>query len=372
MIRWFALLLALTVTQPACAGRNTAAGWEDWQAFRAAFVTDDGRVVDWSQNGRTVSEGQAYGLFFALVANDRTSFQRMLDWTDRHLADGDVSRRLPAWLWGQADDGTRKVLDPNPATDADLWIVYSLLEAARLWRVPAYETKARALLKLVREQSVVRYDNGVTLLKPAPTGFRFDDRVRLNASYLMPAQLLRLQTLEPAGPWGAILAQYPAMLAELSPTGRIPDWSQFREGRHELDTETGGVGSYDSIRVYLWAGMGPSSNPAAREVLANTKAFASMIEEAGRVPEKWAARSSWIEGEAPIGFHAALLPYYAALGDKAALQATRQRVLAAREQQLYGNPARYYDQVLVLFGKGYDDGWYRFDPAGRLVPRWKH
>lgn len=376
MIKWVLLLVTLLATQPACAARSASnsAGWEDWHAFRSAFVSDEGRVVDWTHGGRTVSEAQAYGLFFALVANDRASFDRLLLWTERHLADGDLSRKLPAWLWGLADDGTRKVLDTNPATDADLWLAYALIEAARLWRQPAYEAKGRALLRLVREQSVLRLDNGATLLRPAPNGFQFADRLRLNPSYLMPAQLLRFQNLDPGGPWGAMLTQYPAMIAELTPTGRVPDWSQYHltDRRHELDAETGGLGSYDAIRVYLWAGMGPSSNPAARKLLALVKAYADLVAEAGRVPEKWTARSSWIEGNAPIGFDAALLPFYAALKDQQALQRTRERVRAAREQNLYGNPARYYDQVLVLFGKGYDDGWFRFDPAGRLVPQWKH
>lgn len=381
MRSWLRLLVlgGVFVMQSACATQavansgssSSSGGWEDWQAFNTAFVSDDGRVIDWSEGGRTVSEAQAYGLFFALVANDRASFQRLLQWTEDNLSQGDLTRHLPAWLWGLAEDGTHKVLDANPASDADLWIAYALIEAARLWREPAYDSKGRALLKLVREKEVAELDNA-TLLLPGPDGFRFPDRIRLNPSYLMPAQLVRFDHLEPTGPWGAILTQYPRMLAQLSPTGRIPDWSQYREGRHELDTDTSGVGSYDAVRVYLWAGMGPSSEKLARRGLTQLKAFASLAQEAGRVPEKWSARSSWIEGNGPIGFSAAMLPYYAALGEKELLNAARKQLADARHQNLYGKPARYYDQVLVLFGKGYDDGWFRFDPAGRLVPRWKN
>lgn len=375
MRKWLLLLIGLTLAPVACADRSgaqaKAADWEDWRAFSTAFVSEDGRVIDWTHDSRTVSEGQAYAMFFALVANDPASFERLLRWTERHLARGNLANNLPSWLWGKAEDGEQKVLDPNPATDADLWIAYNLFEAARLWRRPAYEAKARSLLKRVREQSVWQLADGATLLKPGPQGFDFGERQRLNPSYLAPFQMLRFAVLDPEGPWAAMLQQYPNALATLSPTARIPDWSQYREQRHELDTESGGVGSYDAIRVYLWAGFGPTSDPSIRELRGQLKGFATMVDEARRVPEKWSARSSWIEGEAPVGFHAALLPYFAALDDQALLQRSRERVRAAREQNLYGNPARYYDQVLVLFGKGYDDGWFRFDPDGRLVPRWR-
>ena len=35
-----------------------------------------------------------------------------------------------------------------------------------------------------------------------------------------------------------------------------------------------------------------------------------------------------------------------------------------------GQPGNYYDQVLILFGKGWLDGKYRFDAQGRLQPKW--
>src|ERR1700756_2163419 len=50
----------------------------DWPAYRIFvehFVQADGRVIDYtSPQLKTTSEGQSYGLFFALVANDRATF----------------------------------------------------------------------------------------------------------------------------------------------------------------------------------------------------------------------------------------------------------------------------------------------------------
>jgi endoglucanase len=43
-------------------------------------------------------------LFFALVANDRAQFERLLSWTQNNLANGDLRAQQPAWLWGSDVD----------------------------------------------------------------------------------------------------------------------------------------------------------------------------------------------------------------------------------------------------------------------------
>jgi endoglucanase len=79
--------------------------WLAWEAFAKVFVQADGRVIDRTAGDRSTSEAQAYGLFFALVANDRPRFERILGWTANNLAQGDLSTHLPAWLWGSTDGG---------------------------------------------------------------------------------------------------------------------------------------------------------------------------------------------------------------------------------------------------------------------------
>ena len=46
----------------------------------------EGRVVDYSDAKLiTTSEGQSYGMFFALVANDRESFDKIFAWSEKNL-----------------------------------------------------------------------------------------------------------------------------------------------------------------------------------------------------------------------------------------------------------------------------------------------
>ena len=108
-----------------------AGAWELWDQFKATNLTPEGRVVDYSEAKLiTTSEGQSYGMFFALVANDKKAFDEMFAWTEKNLGENQ-----PAWLWGIPDgkpNGTGKILDTNNATDSDMWIAYCLIEAARI------------------------------------------------------------------------------------------------------------------------------------------------------------------------------------------------------------------------------------------------
>ncbi|EPN64545.1 endo-1,4-D-glucanase, partial [Pseudomonas syringae pv. actinidiae ICMP 19079] len=85
------------------------------------------------------------------------------------------------------------------ASDADLWIIYALLEAARIWQHPAYRNDALALLNTVEARLVVNLPGLGKMLLPGPEGFvQPDHSWRLNASYLPVPLLRRLSREEPA------------------------------------------------------------------------------------------------------------------------------------------------------------------------------
>ena len=106
------------------------------ERLSARFIDAQGRVFDPQGDQHTTSEGQAYAMFFALADNDRATFDRVLAWTQANLANNDLSTHLPAWLWGKDKDGQWKALDPNSASDADVWMAYTLIEAGRLVEQP--------------------------------------------------------------------------------------------------------------------------------------------------------------------------------------------------------------------------------------------
>jgi endoglucanase len=76
---------------------------------------------------------------------------------------------------------------------------------------------------------------------------------------------------------------------------------------------------------------------------------------------------------AGVGFSAALLPFLKVVGDNKALTLQLSRLDIARSPQsaLYGEPPRYYDQNLALFGSGWIQNLFRFTPEGQLEVRWR-
>lgn len=355
--------------------------WPHWEAFHDHFVQADGRVVDRTAQDRSTSEGQVYALFFAVVANQPERFAKLLSWTANNLADGDLRKNLPAWLWGRKPDGGWGILDQNPASDANVWLAYALLEAGRLWQVAQYDDLGRAVLANVVADEVVDLPGVGKMLIPAREGFTPEPGFwRLNPSYIPPYQFERLAQLDPSGPWREILRNSAVMLAELTPHGLAPDWAAFKQGHGFVaDEQTEAIGSYDAIRVYLWAGMGcrldgePDDTLDLRDWLLPIGGMAEQLYGNQAPPERIDTQTGVPRREhEPPGFSAAMLPYLAARSDAKLLKQQKNRLNNTLQGGLYGETPAYYDQVLALFGKGRISGRFRFGSKGELLPRWGH
>lgn len=366
--RFFTLLL-ICISISWQANASVCANWPLWQDFTSRFISADGRVVDHSTAVKqSTSEGQSYALFFALVANDRRRFEQLLSWTNNNLADGDLSAKLPAWQWGQRHDGSWGILDDNAAADSDVWLAYVLTEAGRLWREPRYSATGKLLAaRILREETADLPGLGRALL-PGPKGFHPEPTLwRLNPSYV-PLQLItRLSTIDPA--WKTISATSLRLLLDTAPKGYAPDWVAWQTGRGwQTDPKGGNKGSYDAIRVYLWAGMLPSGAIGQKELLARLVPMAQRTAELGYPPRETDTIRGTTHGTGSTGFSAAILPLLASRRDTLTLDAQLTRLIA---QPLDARPEAYYDHVLTLFGTGWHDGRFRFMPDGRLVAHWE-
>jgi endo-1,4-beta-D-glucanase Y len=362
--------IAQTTVAPGACG-----DWSAYRTFVERFVQADGRVIDYSTPAQqTTSEGQSYAMFFALVANDRATFDRLLNWTRTNLAGNQFDAqnvRLPSWQWGKNPDGSYGVLDPNSASDSDLWIAYDLLQAGRLWREAGYTLLGQALVAQIARQEMTQLPGVGPMLLPGPQGFKNDNVTRLNPSYL-PLPVLRALAREvPNGPWSKLADSAYRFIRTTSPQGFAPDWAAWQNGQFVVDPKNGDTGSYDAIRVYLWAGLASPADPLARPWLAALGGMRAKIEQTGIPPEKVSSTTGTASGEGPLSYWGALAPYFKALGDEHGLGLARTH-LAALDANVPSRDPVYYDRVLGLFGTGFIDGRYRFDEAGRLVPSWRN
>lgn len=324
-----------------------------YQNFNDKYVSKDGRVIDLSDSRKiTTSEGQSYALFFALVNQDKTNFDKILTWTVNNLAQGNLDQHLPAWLWGE-DPNTHewKILDTNSASDADLWIAYTLLEAGRLWKNNQYKEQGLALLKQI-ETKEVRVVEGIgRLVMPGEVGFVGEKSWKINPSY-SPMQLMHYFS-QYSSVWSEIEPNTAKMLIQTANSGYSPDWATYTT-QWELDKKS----SYDAIRVYMWIGMLNHADVYKKELTATFQNFEKQIQQAGQPPRQFNFIDKTMDAEGSIGFSAAALPF---LSDPTLQQQQYQRIV-----EQYDENDSYYNNVLILFGLGWYAGLYHFDVNGNL------
>jgi endoglucanase len=224
---------------------------DEWRSFKSRFVSDDGRIVDNGNGGVSHSEGQGWGLLFAVAAEDQASFDLILGWTARVLRR--PSDSLHAWRY--LPDGTPPVPDLNNATDGDLFIACALIRAGRAWGRPDHLRAAAAIghdiLRLL-----VRRVGPLTVLLPGVQGFESKDTVVVNPSYYAFPMITEVANLVPSSQWDRLKADGRALI-ERGRFGRRalpPDWLQIRKLDIGLAPAPGWPPrfSYDAVRVPLW------------------------------------------------------------------------------------------------------------------------
>jgi endoglucanase len=189
--------------------------------------------------------------------------------------------------------------------------------------------------------------------------------------------------VDPAGPWRHIALDIPLMLEQSARHGFAMDWVNYIPGdgfypappmqTGNKDSEQSG-GSYDAIRVYLWAGMISSEGTLRAQVLSDLPTMSVYLANHDAPPEKVSDQGIPLAQDGPVGFSAAVLPYLRAFPDFGRLSA-QQTVRMSRMRDpvtgLYGKDLAYYDQNLALFSTGFLSDRFRFGSGGELNVEWK-
>jgi len=357
--------------------------WPLWTTFVNNFISDDGRVIDNNPTfNQTTSEGQSYGLFFALVNNNPLLFDKLWVWTKNNLMRGDENN-LPSWSWGQNKSGVFTVLDKNSASDADLWISYSLLEAGRIWKNDSYTLAGLRMLNRIEALEIVNIPSLGPMLLPGQFGFISENPKswEINPSYLPLFQLRYMDNINPKGDWNQIAINSLKLIKDSSPVGIVPEWVSYqydeftKAGFFYVIPSRGTISSYNSIRVYLWAGLTNKKDPLSSELLSLTKGMANIIERKGFPPEEVTVSNGEGDKNSPYGFTAALLPNLTALGSSSLanslyITAKDNQIKTTKPENKDTNPAFYYDYILSLFGLGHYENRYRFAADGKLELPW--
>jgi endoglucanase len=231
-----------------------------WQAYKARFITPEGRVIDTGNNLISHSEGQGYGMLLAVAANDRPVFDRLWSWTRANLMVRDD--QLLAWRW---EPGKRPaVADMNNASDGDILVAWALAEAGDFWNDMSYRTAGRRIaVELGRKLVMFKTKLGAILL-PAVSGFHADDRPDgpiVNLSYYVFPAFARLPLVAPEVDWAG-LTQTGLDLLDLTrgkPDALPPEWLSLKDWRAKPAEGFPAQFAYNAVRTPLymgWAGVG--------------------------------------------------------------------------------------------------------------------
>jgi endoglucanase len=259
--------LLLAGTSPAAPQTTMGSAAEDWNDFRRRFLAPEGRIVDTGNRNVSHTEGQGYAMLAAVRADDQGSFARMLNWTL-----GNLKRRgdeLCSWRF--QPDAQTPVTDPNNATDGDLFIAWSLIEAGRRWRNTDYRRRGVAIGRDILRLCTVRVGPALLLL-PGAYGFQARGKTVINPSYYIFPALLALQeeTNDPA--WERLTKDGLEVLrqARFGRWSLPPDWLEIRHEDMYLIPAPNWPArfSFDAIRVPLnlvWGGE--AQHPAVSSCL---------------------------------------------------------------------------------------------------------
>lgn len=249
-----ALTAAVGLATPGCSAHSPPpsppSGSGPGEAFLARYVTGDGRVLRHDQGDDIVSEGQAYGMLIAEIANRPDTARTIWAWTSAHL-------RRPDGLLSAHADGSGKVIDAQSATDADTLAAYALLR----YRGPDQD----ALHDAGRKLSTAVLDGESTTVSGAPVllaGPWAKGQQIVNPSYWMPAIFTALGQLTGDDRWRHAATVAVPLVAQLTDNGRVlpPDWAQLTGERLVAIPDPGGGSplqyGLDAARLPMWLGAG--------------------------------------------------------------------------------------------------------------------
>jgi len=335
-----------------------------WEAYKQRFIQDDGRVIDWEAEGRTVSEGQAYAMLRAVWMDDPETFEKTLTWAEANLQRWQGDRRadaLWAWKWGQKPDQTWGTLDENFASDADVDAIAALILASRRWNRPDYLELARTKLDDLWEQAVIDETDTAYLLPGPEDAFRPQpDLLILNPSYWFPSAFRLFAQVDPSHDWMQLVDDSYTVLenaATLSTVGLPSDWMVVNlrtEGVQPIPEQETLSSNYSFDAYRVWWRVALDAQWFGEE-----RAIAFLRQGLNHPKALWQAEQTIparidLAGQPLVSYEAtaqyAMLYAAFQVVDPAIATQLHAKLLATYQNGIWDNPDAYYVQNLAWFG----------------------
>jgi endoglucanase len=237
----------------------------DAVAFLRRYLAPDGRVIRLDQGGDTVSEGQGYAMLLAVATGQRAQFASAWRWDQQNLQQPDG---LFAYHWSGG-----KVVDADPATDADLDTAWALVLASTRFGDRTYLTDGLRVASAILAQETTTVAGRLELV--AGPWARGTPAVA-DPSYLAPEAIGALGNVSADPRWAELATNSTALLAAVttgspsagSPSTLPPNWVNIEpDGSVQAVATPPGPGApaygLDAQRVPIWFAAGCTASERA-------------------------------------------------------------------------------------------------------------
>jgi len=330
---------------------------DSWNYYKKTFIQDDGRVIDYQKNSITTSEGQAYAMLRAVLANDHGTFKKVYTWSNDNLRR--KSDRLYSWLWGKRDDGSWGTIDDNTASDADIDIATALLLAGTQWNEDYYLGEAEYLLPDIWQHETKLINGKRILISGVKQGQ--NENIEINPSYFSPYAYRLFSKYDSENNWKELIDSSYYYLSESSKLTCInlpPDWFYINSatGKIYIDKENQNSNfSFDAIRTFLrvYIDYKISGDSSARKFLSKADFFIDTWENKKHAPyfTKFKQNGELVDITENTEFLALLLPVVKLYNEQLADRIFGKKIQKYYNKEGFWNDGKnYYLQNLVWLG----------------------
>lgn len=338
-----------------------------WENYKIRFVNPDGRVIDYDQGGITTSEGQSYALLQAVWMDDKTTFDKVWQWTQQNLQR--ETDMLFGWRWGQLTNGAYGLLPDggqNAASDADVDIALALLLASSRWQQQSYaETALPIITDVWKMETDIANGKRYMIAGNWATG---SEEIIINPSYIAPYAWRIFAKVDPNHDWLGLIDPAYELLHAVSinnldtgkSVGLPPDWVAIKkaDGSVSAASHLGLRSAYgfDAMRVpwriaidYVW-----SHDGKAKTYLDSLSFLASAYEARGMLPSGFTHDGADLNStENPVMYATSLGYFMVSQPDMS------QRIYNSKILELYSNDTNSFRNDLPY----YEENWLWFGAA---------
>lgn len=234
-----------------------------WSGDKIRFIQQNGRVVVNPDTQESTSQGQASALLRAVYANDRATFNKVMNWTQGNLAirgDG-----LLASSWVPGANGGPGQLRSITMTEGDEDAALALLFAYQQWGDPAYKVAALSLINGIWENETVQIAGGdrVVVAGSWAKGGSGGEGPIVSLGALAPYAYRIFADADPSHDWLSVVDSTYSLLGQIreapdlgGDVGLVPDVVQLdpKTGKPHLagDTRAGGDTFTENGSRLLW------------------------------------------------------------------------------------------------------------------------